>query len=891
MSGNLPYTNTFQAPPCNKDWYDALSTGQTPAIPEGYDFGSRVATIHILKPNSATGGVIGTRIITNVYCKPTEDFGSGVPISIDTLISVNATEEIDPTMLETKIPMADFSFKALGIDENTSLSDITAFLEELKNSYCDYENGFAYAVSPIELDGEPTHSFSDYHFDTEVMNYYKITDAQFNYQTSQIEVQCEHLLFGYMRDTFVFATNQARFPYHRNAYPEYFWTPEGQRLEVMFASMPVGFNLIPEILQYDTYSYTPPDPPPSITMSGQYNILTETNQKIFSLDTSCLGMYGGLMNKCIKMYNSSEDSIFQILKLEEQRNIDGNLTQYQRPAAELTKTPNIITPIATYTDNESIYDVMKIWCMQNKGWMLPYKKAGWFTTSDPSFATTPPDTGLWHIEVGDKPDENVFLDKSATYTVNDYSNGTYYKAIENTPYYVYPSMILSQTQEKIDLDLDEVKYIKTYRLNVQSLFSQVSPNDSNFEFFNMRNTGVHNYPEDLEEQIGNGVDEPLTYYTLKGIYSQYGPPEKNLHRTIFNSLDSQKIGDQHNWYDDWTILINDKNNEALGMASMISFGTYIDKYLATPLIGLNLSNPRGLYNTECNVYGYDADHQPIFSVVPVKDKFPFTFRIRKTPLDENYFDANDNIINIDDNPDEFIDSVHNFENYHGVWKIMLDRANGTDLTPQYGLRWTMIDDPSLRVGTVVRVPLRNQYVKVFITQQKRTFDGGSRLECEGWVMEETDEKVYDPSFAWLLATQRIEPTGPNKGEWVDFTWQLKPIWLTSPTMLLPYQVQYSPLDYGTVVDGWFMNEEEKKLTINLEPYRQALGDRFELGDNVFRLWTRYPYNIGNDGTAYWEGFPFVFDTFDNSQYSLMYSGQIVAGNAVVPLTHNHWMVG
>lgn len=873
MATNV-YSPLYQSAPCDYEWYQSLKTGQVPddleCLIEICDEKSMSTLIekYVYAP---------TILITNLFCKKTahyyrkfrESSANPNPATFDydvpvyDLIDCSVIDEIDPLMLDKKIPNATFSFKMTNITPLTPLDEVTAIVNSFMNNKIRIKRGFyTYdrTKSLYDENGEAAFDYYEFQHDVICLGNYYITKVDYNYETNIITAIAEQMTFSAMdKIDYQYAT------YWNEEYPY----PYGKQQRAA-----------PPQPDYVVTSYILGVPAEKLMTQTTFDpVLPKPANSHLPLWTHINRTYGFTTwntRNILALYDKNGTPVtvpdryaLNARLTEEQTTYDGmTVTDFPFYERDISN-PWELTSLCYRWKKEPMFEAINMWCLMNDFHYIPMNNYyPWLDEFQPDDDNDYPQHGCWGLVSGTTPSDDVFLDKSKTdWTIwNNGSNGIWYPALKDTKYFVTPAMLLAQTTTKDVIDLDYYQYLTEYQLDV--VHSSISGEGETPDYITNRTL----YYATNENAFANNVD-------LSGSDRVYPSNQRTGY-----VIGSKTLLEDDKWY----FPISVKYSDIKGHSIIIATNTGQSTPKTDSLSGLNLAIrgnyvvfPKYMWNTNISTVQTHVTHQPYIADAHWRDAAKYNVDINGNAVPESDDNNSDSLI---------IDSIHSFYGYKGLAQRVLKRANGHHLNPLYKLSWTQIDDPSMRVGNVVYVPLQNQYVKVHVIKQERSFDGGARLQCEGWVLEETNIKVYDPAYAWLTAKQRVVASGPDKGEWIDFTWQLNNGWMAFPSMLLPYEILYYINDVN-VGSPYFLNSEQKKWTINVEPLRQAIGEEFTLGDDTFRLWTRYPYAIGKDGREYWEDFPFIFDDFDNTQNSLMYSGQIVAGNAVVPLTHNHWMVG
>lgn len=850
----------FQGYPCDFSYHEALKANTLPA---GKNLQLYTVLVTPLKkdgtgedPNDRV-----LRIITNAWVKDTtmlvhRPSNTQYSVPVDTLATLSVTDEIDPCMLENKIPSAMFSFKTESLNENSTLNEVNAFLDSFKDNVIAIGDDFVNTPMSMirNVDGQANLSFSQYfgqfmdrqYTQQHILGYYIIDKVDFDYETAQITVSMFSYLFKRMNDELFFDKASAMYPDCHVKVPH----------NASTTTSSVGYALNYD--QFNTLAKIYPRYPNAVQDSRVKSCGDFTDNNFPLIDPRAI--VSGLSTQHLR-YNTSSFTRRMAY-------------HYCRPSAassfpSVSRIPSYenntdLIPMFYFLNDESIYDVVKVTCLQNNMWLLPMGRKGTNLESDTR-------VGVWQIISGLRPNENPFLDTTVTVPSD---TGTYYPFKADTPYRVFPSMIKEKSRTKKDLGIEPVEYIKSYNIPLDITYISVTEDlatTSTPQNVSLETLNFDEFPSSISPSTDIDVDgKPST------IIKPLGPTLEILTYPSANliPLDEGFWYDNHTTVDDGYIVGSDGN---LIANDLWYRGGSTTQRIANMVEGRNALNFRALYNPDSKWRFLNSGTQSIYA------KRPFRANIRKVAPIASYQDIDGNMLSDASGDVKAIDSLHNMTGVQGLPKKVLTRANLTEFTPMYRLTWSMLDDPTLRVGTLVYVPLQNQYVKCFITKQTRSFDGGSILECEGIVTSETTEKVFDPALSECkCAYYVVNPDNSPKGEWLDFTWKQHPSW-DGITQNVYYEFGFQPnsgayYKIGEIILG---STEPNRYLLNVPDAEEKYGV------NIDTTGTKGVYQIkavyGSWNLESTEPCTFTASAWDNAKFSELYVGYLRASNEHQPL--------
>lgn len=455
--------------------------------------------------------------------------------------------------------------------------------------------------------------------------------------------------------------------------------------------------------------------------------------------------------------------------------------------------------------------------------------------------------GDWIIVGGLEPIKYPFLDANGTLQP---TNGIHFPELAEERYKINVAMILSDGFAKKQLDIDAVTHSKETLINVANL----SGDDS--ETFSLPVKDRFTSDVDIDSS-GNAV------------------PSDNVNGYEYNTL--LPLSDDE-WFDTKNITVMNGDEEVGKL-----FGADQD---ASGLMGGKNYAIRGN-----SLVAYDVLWNDKLNLTKNLDQ-PFTLKVPKYSPTEYYVDTQGATTSEDDEL-VTVEPVGAYYGYNGLSERIVNRANGEWLNPLYELQWSMVDDPSLRVGTLVYVPVHNQYVETYIIEQNRSFDGSGQLDCVGWAIKETDERVLLAEPVNCHGTHYTgNPSDETKGDFVTFEWEENVGWDGLFGQLVRGVLTYETKDGSTVLtlaDQFFSSGEPMAYTLNWFTLEQKLGMKLdtmaENGDFYIELFY-YTYEVhGKTKFEYENIIP------AHQPFSYLYAGYTVAGNEVVPIAFNHYLIG
>lgn len=682
------YSDEYQSAPCRSDWYDLLVKNELP--------GEIETTVALCEAYSDSNGdkILQNRsLITSLFCKDTYtheinlDYSTSqstqsVTDNVYQIMSATITDEIDPVMVATPIPNVT-------VEMYTTFNDMTpeSEIEDLVNSLYDYPlsvyRGFAtHSGELYDENGLANLEYDDYTHDLINMGVYIPTDVEYDYQNHTMNITAEHCGFHTMNAATEMSSDSylnQRYPHRYEPLPLYNQTVSNFTTAVV-KSFKMGYT--PNEVFGGAFKHYLPDYQEIVTTGGgsaNYGVDIESMDSITNESKSTSMGYQSYVG---------QEQVQQVRAANSETPSDGydTLAVYQEWNYPLEQSGGVyqLTNIANTWVSESMYNLFASWCRQN----------------DLSFVPTNDPTGRWMLVGGSTPTEDKVFGGSGS--TPDPSNGLWRNYTQGT-YDVYPNMIWQDTLIKSKIERNAYTSTKQYRINLLGTYDETTGTVSNvfdFEAFSFPKLSLSSSPDDSTFPIPANKNAGLSYVP-------YSLPR-----------DSK-------WYDG-TYVYSTAKTGAEGVGS----------YVARNRMGMlfcgvdngSVLAPKSLFSR-----GYKNNPFTIGDDVSVNLSTldPVTFVV----------DANDDVMSGDSDETTF-DDPHICYGMNGVSKRVLDRVNSERLMPLYELEWSMTDDPSLRVGTAVRVAVQNRWVIAYIYKQERSFDGGSELSNHAWVIRETDEPVY-----------------------------------------------------------------------------------------------------------------------------------------------------
>lgn len=455
--------------------------------------------------------------------------------------------------------------------------------------------------------------------------------------------------------------------------------------------------------------------------------------------------------------------------------------------------------------------------------------------------------GDWILVNGLEPTKYPFRDTEATLQA---TNGKHFPELADERYKINVAMVLSDGFSKNQLDIEAVTHTRESLMNVGNLSGEES------ESFSLPTKDRVTSSVDIDAEgnpIPSDSENGYAYTTLLPLSSDV-------------------------WFDTKNVSVMNGDTEVGKL-----FGT---DQAASALMGGKNYAVRGN-----SLVAYDVLWNDKLNLTKNLEQ-PFTLKVAKYSPTEYYVDVDGNTTSEDDELTA-VEAIGAYYGYNGLSERMVNRSNGDWLNPLYELQWSMVDDPSLRVGTLVYVPVHNQYVETYITEQKRSFDGSGQLDCVGWAIRETDEKVL---LAEPVNCHGVHYTGnPNdetKGDFVTFEWEENVGWDGLYGQLVRGVLTYESKDGSTVVklaDQFFTSGDPMAYTLNWFTLEQNTGMKLdtmaENGDFYIELFY-YTYEVhGKTKFEYENIIP------AHQPFSYLYAGYTVASNKVAPIAFNHYLIG
>lgn len=631
--------------------------------------------------SQSTPTLVDRALITNLFCKGEYSHtvdGSPVSDSVYQLIDATLTDEIDPRMINTPIPNAVISFYST-FNDLTDETEIQELVAKIESSLLRIYRGYATTDGALyDENGLPALYYTDYTHDVMCMGTYIPVEVSYDYQSHNISIECEHVGFH----TLAGATEMATDSYYNQRYP----FPFG-----VYKYKSNGKYSIGNRISYKL-GYTPKE----LFSAFDHSLPDFGNVK--TTGKSASGNYGiDFSNISYVTYTSGEgqDSSqpeYQAYKSEQA--IQAIATVSSTGLSFLSDYDTFtfddvaesdgyeLTNLMNTWQGETMYEMFASWLRQNNLYLLPKNDAN----------------GCWHIVGGENPSRDKVFDGPRA---DSPSNGIWRQYLQGVSYDVMPSMIRQSSLIKSKLELEKYNYVTQWRAPMIPLFSG-SSGDNQIQVTTMQ------APKKSYTSTRDDATFPIPGNSNLGLdCDEYALPRDNKWYTESSSFKSA------------TAITNGVSNSA-----------------ADDLMGhIEVGVRNGCYRMPKALFSAG------FTNNPFKDGGDISVELLYYEPSSFVVDIND--VSVGENTtDDSLDDVHLYFGTKGVTKRVLDRVNGDTLAPLYQVEWGMNDDPSLRVGTVVRVPMQNKWVYAYIYKQERSFTGGTELKNYAWVIEETNEPVY-----------------------------------------------------------------------------------------------------------------------------------------------------
>lgn len=855
------YSQSFQGSPCNKRWYDYFTN-----LTEHKDLECTVEfcspRMYVTNGKPARLGLFPVALATNLQCKSTTryvpegtDFGAySLPVHQTT--SMRATDEIDPRMLENKIPSMTFEFKVEGVDGDTPLDTLDAILAGFDDKVIRLYRGFCdHTTSLFDENGRwALDYYSGFSHDLTCLGNYKIIDRQFNYDRQTFEITGEHLFFHRFGqdDTYKAMARsgdaqETSVLYQRYPYPYRATNAEGGDAShpiKQIATYKLGYNAW-EMMRSPIYERIG-----SLSVPLYGWGFPGLNSTAYGLSTA--NITAGLVDS-----TSASGRWWLYSEADLQQGAQATATAVTRTLD--TSTSSTVAQLNNTWKKESALTSLVAWALMN--WIHWCPARPFFMTPEetPESRYGEIHDGAWTMVAGKKPDEDCFLDEveATTWDVTvSGDNGHWFPALENTPYKILPSFMLSQSVNKNHIEWEPVKWVKTYYMDVIT-----TPMKLQTDYYAFQN----------QTYFADTID----VYKFNTQYWQPFPSDQNAG---FRIMTTQPLADDV-WY------LN-RSAELAGAqsftADMFGFNLPATKQMGQvniPARGDSVVAWRNLWNT--NVPGL-ANRQPLSIGMIKRDPTIYAYDGTGTMVDEGFTQNT-----------KGIDTIHAYGFYKNLSVRMIERANNGEVggAPFYELSWDMIDDPSLRVGTSVWVPLQNEYLKVYITKQERTFDGGARMRCTGWCYAKTGQKVYDPKISNAVCTHYVNsPAVDPKGEWFKFSWTPSGDYAVTENVV--YTFTYTPSGGSpmNLLSRAIMFGDTPEVTVNavtLSENSSIALSELTSGNGTFGIKAYFPPNarlVTVDMRR-------VNVAWNNEEFSYLHAGYVRASNEHQPFVPGNLLQG
>lgn len=221
--------------------------------------------------------------------------------------------------------------------------------------------------------------------------------------------------------------------------------------------------------------------------------------------------------------------------------------------------------------------------------------------------------------------------------------------------------------------------------------------------------------------------------------------------------------------------------------------------------------------------------------------------------------------------------------YDGIWKQIFNRVNLTNFPARYILTLTMKDDPSLRPGTVIYVPLQNQYVECFVYKITRDLTTSFKMELTCIAMEESSRAVTSIDITSASGTYLNTSLGTR----LTFNWASNVNGINNNIVPITYTIYYKQNNSSTYIELAqlsYTKNDDLLYDELLSELTNKLGYTPDLTGSSGQFFVRGSY--GNVVSDYE---PFTLSQLANPY--VIYLNQIELNNQILPLMNGHWFIG
>lgn len=898
------YTPDFSGSPCNREWYNNLND---------IEFNmQQQCTMMFLEPSPAelSNGLVTTSmrygkrklLVTNLPTTNSTTVRAGdsndmIDIPVFKIISFNMTEEIDPTGIRVPIPSATVKFLPNDSDNFESSSTIDAFLEQLRGYwFTAYKGWFGYnreASEFIDENGLPAVPYINtasagnsprFTHDINMLATFQVTRATFDFQSQEIIVEGESLGHYRFNQPWYLRSFLSKNLGHPTAIGTTSSSSSLSRGNLLADTnvMQLGFDprtfVLGTVLSTDESTVSP-----SIDLYDHphrdyttYGISFASSQIGVQQNAQAPTRAMSFVGTDRAGYNYSGD--WKYIKYWNNTNLVAG-AQYFCNMSEYRVYSNYTTSVV-YPDvyrmcplchnvnrDETFMSYFRTFMITNDLWLLPVNATinsiGWAIEVDNVNPRLGYDSGgSYRLVCGKFPDDRTFRDTSIAWdsawaSSDNYSNGQWYPTLSNR-YYVTPHMLRQASVSREDASYDTYDYVEC-------------------EYYNVYDDSGVNYDEYTIPSY------PVTT-TTSGLLTNSEFPARVQGQNIrtraprVSGVDFVTVG---------TIPLNNNAWYNPTMPMLISKGDSVDdmEYYPTSVryTGQTYHGCIPWFQGKLKIWSWLFSSY--LTYLEPTNPYPYTLKLPKQDATKYIRDINDNIISDNDiSPENVVSDIkHLYYGHTGVNKRILDRVNYKNIPFKAKLTWKMVDDPSLRPGSVVYVPLYGEYTKCFLFKKTVAFSGGSTAECEAILMDATGEAVFDINIYNARGRYPIGVDDPT----ITFNW------LVNSSVATNSQIQYTIFYRNGGVytqlkttSFIFMGDGEGYATsISLSEISDILGYTPELEGGDFYIQGKY-----DDGDITSDYAPVIMSG-DSSDPYVIYSNQIEANNQPLPLMNGHWFIG
>lgn len=725
---------TFQSAACDIDTYTYITTG---SYPDEWNVTQDETVLRNISVRIGNESDKAFMFVTNLPCT---NSSRGIPVF--KLNKLTMEEEIDPTGLSYPKPTLtfDFIYDNLNNEPNDVVSDI---ISKIKTQTIDVTELFVKCDlrDLRDVDGDFKHDFRDSNYfkpvnketlgsknkyRASIFGSYIVDNIEFDLESSTLTITATHALFVLMDKILTYNRDTCMLP-------QELWSESGifgTEHVYLMAFNPI-LNTINTIDSRCDYKY-------KITPQTQISLVDNLD---FNQFTSLLAGDDLLVWNQDYYYNSYVSDSNKPVKFYEY--------------SHMSDSEFRIVPLYSYLSNVSYIESFREFALANNLMLLPsnYNFKNNDATNDPAARQIGKGYN-WRLVGGVYPSEYPFPSENQN-VISNKNLGRYYVERRNNPTdptdshmnYVYKitnHCILQEPATRDSLDLPEIKYVKTIDIPIGETKTTkvISPTvtalsvSPSTEYDNFKLT---TQPSNNDDDLLNSTSNSLLPVKSKYYNKRYLP----IYELPYEDFTILPEGVWYTQTSDFAMLYDNSDKELLRSIDVVgglneTQNNNTRSYTAGLISGRRVVNPKGLYNPKLTLRQLNS------KITNINEFKPFSVDIRKVTPNEIIKDINGETKTNKEDDEHLLDLQFISTSRHkGTPPVILNRVNANNLKPKYKLNWTMLDDPFLRVGTLVYYPIRGFYVKVLITKQTRIFDNGSKLQCEGWVLDETNIPIID----------------------------------------------------------------------------------------------------------------------------------------------------